>query len=161
MGGNFKKAENQMTKSYSPLRYPGGKGKLIKYFKELFTENSLQQGVYFEPYAGGASVALSLLIDSYASRIIINDIDRSIFSFWYSVLNYTEELCKLIKETPLNMKTWRKQKEIQKHKLDAGILELGFSTLFLNRTNRSGILNAGVIGGNKQRGKWKINSRRI
>lgn len=148
-----------MIKSYSPLRYPGGKGKLIKYFKELFNENSLQQGVYVEPYAGGAAIALSLLIDGYASRIIINDKDKSIFAFWYSVLNYTDELCNLIKKVPLNIKTWKKQKKIQKNKDVAEILKLGFSTLFLNRTNRSGILNAGVIGGNKQNGKWKMDSR--
>lgn len=148
-----------MIRTYSPLRYPGGKGKLIKYFKELFTENDLHQGTYVELYAGGAAVALSLLIDGYASKIIINDDDRSISAFWYSVLNYTEDLCEMIRKTPVNMTTWKKQKEIQKNKKEVGILDLGFSTLFLNRTNRSGILSAGVIGGNKQKGKWKINAR--
>ncbi len=38
-------------------------------------------------------------------------------------------------------------------------MELGFATFFLNRTNRSGILNAGVIGGKKQTGQWKIDAR--
>jgi DNA adenine methylase len=38
-------------------------------------------------------------------------------------------------------------------------LDLGFATFFLNRTNRSGILNAGVIGGRDQTGPWKINAR--
>ncbi len=70
---------------YSPLRYPGGKGKLVNYFKQLFEENSLNQGIYVEPYVGGASIALSLLIEGYASKVIINDIDRSIFAFWHSV----------------------------------------------------------------------------
>jgi DNA adenine methylase len=144
---------------YSPLRYPGGKGKLANYFKQLFEENSLNQGIYVEPYVGGASIALSLLIEGYASKIIINDIDKSIFAFWYSVLNYNEELCELIKNTPLNIKTWRKQKQIQKEKENYNLLTLGFSTFFLNRTNRSGILNAGVIGGLNQKGKWKMNAR--
>src|SRR5690348_10910437 len=106
---------------YSPLRYPGGKGKVADYFKQIFKDNLLYDGVYVEPYAGGASVALSLLFNEYVSKIIINDIDRSIFSFWHSVLNKTEEICKLIKDTPINMETWHKQKEIQKNKEKFGL----------------------------------------
>ena len=144
---------------YSPLRYPGGKKRLVNYFKQLFEKNSLRNGIYVEPYVGGASVALSLLIEGYASRIIINDVDKSIFAFWYSILNYNKEFCDLIRKTPINVQTWKKQKQIQKEKEDHNLLKLGFSTFFLNRTNRSGILNAGVIGGNNQGGKWKINAR--
>ena len=144
---------------YSPLRYPGGKNKLVNFFKKLIKENSLEGGVYVEPYSGGASIALSLLLEGYVSKVILNDIDRSIYAFWYSVLFKTKELCKLIKKTPVNIKTWKKQKEIQKEKEKYSLLVLGFSTFFLNRTNHSGILNAGVIGGLKQNGEWKINSR--
>lgn len=144
---------------YSPLRYPGGKGKLAIYFKELFETNSLNGGIYVEPYVGGASIALSLLIEGYASKVIINDKDKSIFAFWYSVLNYSEELCSLIKKTPVNLNVWKKQKRIQKEKDNYDLLTLGFSTFFLNRTNYSGILNAGAIGGKSQKGIWKINAR--
>lgn len=144
---------------YSPLRYPGGKGKIVSYFKQLIKENSLNQGVYVEPYVGGASIALSLLIEGYASRVIINDKDKSIFAFWYSVLNYPNELCEIISKTPVTIRIWKKQKQIQKEKETQDILTLGFSTFFLNRTNRSGIIGAGAIGGRAQRGKWKINAR--
>lgn len=144
---------------YSPLRYPGGKGKISEYFKQVFKHNSLCDGIYVEPYAGGASIALSLLINEYASEVIINDIDKSIYSFWYCVLNRTEELCKLINDTPVNIETWLKQKEIQKKKTKYGYLKLGFSTFYLNRTNRSGIIGAGVIGGKEQKGEWKIDAR--
>lgn len=144
---------------YSPLRYPGGKAKLADYFKQVFKDNLLYDGVYIEPYAGGASVALSLLFNEYASKIIINDIDRSIFAFWYSVLNKTDELCQLINDTPVTVETWISQKQIQKVKQQQGLLELGFSTFFLNRTNRSGIIDAGVIGGRQQTGAWKIDAR--
>lgn len=144
---------------YSPLRYPGGKGKVADYFKQIFKDNLLYDGVYVEPYAGGASVALSLLFNEYASKIIINDIDRSIFSFWYSVLNKPEELCKLIWDTPVNMDTWFIQKQIQKEKSRNSLIKVGFATFFLNRTNRSGILNAGAIGGQNQTGNWKIDAR--
>jgi len=144
---------------YSPLRYPGGKGRLAGYFKKIYEANSLLGGVYVEPYAGGASVALSLLIDGYASKVIINDIDSSIYAFWYSVINRTEELCQLINDTPVNVKTWDLQRRIQKEQEQHDLLELGFSTFFLNRTNRSGILSAGIIGGKSQLGKWQIDAR--
>ncbi|NYZ76137.1 DNA adenine methylase, partial [Candidatus Micrarchaeota archaeon] len=146
-------------KLYSPLRYPGGKGKIVPYFKQIIKDNLLLDCVYIEPYAGGASVALSLLLDGYVSKIIINDIDRSIYAFWYSVLNETDKLCSLIEKTPVNINVWKKQKAKQRLKEKCGLIELGFSTFFLNRTNRSGILDAGVIGGLKQSGKWKIDAR--
>lgn len=148
-----------MNKYVSPLRYPGGKLKVVDYVKQLLEENNLCGGTYIEPYAGGASVALSLLFGKYASRIKINDIDRAIYAFWYSVLNETDKLCRLILDTPVTMETWRVQHEFQKHKDEIDLLELGFSTFFLNRTNRSGILNGGVIGGKEQTGEYKIDAR--
>ena len=148
-----------MNKFVSPLRYPGGKLKVVDYVKRLFEVNDLMDGTYIEPYAGGASVALTLLFSEYASNIKINDIDRSIYAFWYSVLNETEAMCRLVADTPVNMEVWHAQREVQLHKQEAELLELGFSTFFLNRTNRSGILSGGVIGGKEQTGNFKIDAR--
>ena len=148
-----------MNKFVSPLRYPGGKLKVVDYIKRLFEVNDLCDGTYIEPYAGGASVALTLLFSEYAGRIRINDIDRSIYAFWHSVLNETEALCRLITDTPVNMTVWYEQREVQARKQEADLLELGFSTFFLNRTNRSGILSGGVIGGKNQDGNFKMDAR--
>lgn len=148
-----------MNKFVSPLRYPGGKLKVVDYVKRLFEVNGLMDGTYIEPYAGGASVALTLLFSEYANRIKINDIDRGIYAFWHSVLNETEALCRKINDTQVNMDMWQAQREIQTRKQDAELLELGFSTFFLNRTNRSGILSGGVIGGKNQDGNFKIDAR--
>jgi DNA adenine methylase len=91
--------------------------------------------------------------------VIINDIDRSIYAFWFSVLNYTDDLCEKIRLTDVNVEEWKKQKEVQHNKENANLLELGFSTFFLNRTNRSGIIKGGIIGGKNQDGYWKIDAR--
>lgn len=144
---------------YSPLRYPGGKSNLTPYIKQIIKDNLLCDCTYVEPYAGGASVALALLLDGYVSKIIINDIDKSIFAFWYSILNDTNNFCRLIEETPVDIKVWKNQRAKQKIKNKCDLLELGFSTFFLNRANRSGIIQGGVIGGLKQNGKWKIDAR--
>lgn len=148
-----------MNRFVSPLRYPGGKLKVVDYIKRLMEVNDLCGGTYIEPYAGGANVALSLLFGNYAKRIKINDIDRSIYAFWHSVLTETEALCKMIQDTDVTMETWERQHDVQKHKEKVDLLELGFSTFFLNRTNRSGILNGGVIGGKSQTGKYKMDAR--
>lgn len=148
-----------MDRFVSPLRYPGGKLKVVDYIKRLLEANDLCDGTYIEPYAGGASVALSLLFNHYVQNVRINDIDRSIYAFWYSVLNETDALCRMINDTPVNMETRNTQREVQANKKEADLLELGFSTFFLNRTSRSGILSGGVIGGKNQNGNFKIDAR--
>lgn len=143
---------------YSPLRYPGGKNKLSSFLAKICIDNKIH-GHYVEPYAGGASVALFLLIEGYVRRITINDKDRSIYAFWHSVIYQSDDLCRMIDEVEITIDNWNRQKNIQKNKNSAALLELGFSTLFLNRTNRSGIITGGVIGGNKQEGDYKIDCR--
>jgi DNA adenine methylase len=144
---------------FTPLRYPGGKGKLALYIKALMKKNLLVDGEYVEPYAGGAAIALELLFHEYVQRIHINDVSRPVYSFWKSVLAHTESLSKLIVDTPLSVASWDKQKKILENAEDHDELELGFATFFLNRTNRSGILNGGIIGGRDQTGPWKIDAR--
>lgn len=144
---------------YTPLRYPGGKRRLLDFFKALIDVNDLRNCTYVEPYAGGAGLALSLLFEGYVKCLRLNDIDRAIYAFWRSVLSDTDSLCRKIMDTPINMEEWHKQKEIQGHPDDVSLVELGFSTFFLNRTNRSGILTGGVIGGKAQSGEWTMDAR--
>ena len=144
---------------YSPLRYPGGKNKLSKFITSLCKENNVN-GHYVEPYAGGASVALHLLFNGHVRDVTINDYDRAIYAFWHSVLNDTEKFCRKIRNTEVSIKSWKKQKKIQKNKdNEKDLLRLGFSTFFLNRTNYSGIIDGGMIGGILQNGEYKINCR--
>ena len=144
----------------SPLRYPGGKAKLASFIKLILEKNHLQDAHYVEPYAGGASVALSLLMGEHISHAHINDLDRGIYAFWYSVLHETKELCRRVRKRPVTIVEWRRQRSIHARSRQVSLLDLGFATLFLNRTNRSGIINSGgPIGGSKQRSKWKIDAR--
>jgi len=144
---------------FTPLRYPGGKGKLAAYVKEIIRVNKLYDGEYVEPYAGGAAIGLELLLQEYVTKIHINDLSGPVYSFWKAVLNDTEELCRLAKNTKLSVPSWKRQKKIFANPNDHSRTQLGFATFFLNRTNRSGILNGGVIGGLDQTGPWKIDAR--
>jgi DNA adenine methylase len=143
----------------SPLRYPGGKTSLSNFIRLALEKNDLLAGHYVEPYAGGAGMALRLLLNGDVSHVHINDLDKSVYAFWYAVIKKTDELCRLIRDTPVTMKSWYRQKAAQENPSQYSRLDLGFSTFFLNRTNRSGILQGGVIGGKDQSGKWKLYAR--
>ncbi len=142
----------------TPMRYPGGKGRLAQYVIDIFKLNNLTGGHYVETYAGGAGVAFPLLYLEYASHIHLNDLNKSVYAFWKSVCEDTDALCKLVRDKPLTVAQWKKQRAVQTAE-DVGQLELGFSTLYLNRTNRSGILKGGIIGGLDQSGEWKLDAR--
>ena len=148
-----------MAQYYTPLRYPGGKAKLTEYLKDTFERNNLTDGHYVEPYAGGAGVALSLLMTEYASHIHLNDLNYPLYAFWHSVLYETEDLCRRIKNCRVTVNVWKRQRKIVNNPEKYSLLELGFALFFLNRTNRSGIIKAGIIGGKNQTGKWKIDVR--
>lgn len=150
----------QMPITKSPLRYPGGKSQLSSFVANLININRIKNCTYIEPFSGGAGIAIELLLSNKVERIVLNDYDKSIYSIWYSILNYTDELISLIENTPVTIDTWYEQKRIhEKNKKHRNSLENGFSTLFLNRTNRSGIINAGPTGGYNQEGNYKLDCR--
>ncbi|MFI5340927.1 MAG: DNA adenine methylase [Candidatus Methylomirabilales bacterium] len=143
----------------SPLRYPGGKGALSNFMKLLVSQNGLLDGHYVEVYAGGAAVAWSLLFEEYVQHVHINDIDTTVCAFWNSVLERTDDICRMIHDTRVTIQAWKRQKAVLAHPEDHSPLQLGFAAFFLNRTNRSGIISGGVIGGKAQDGKWKLDAR--
>lgn len=142
----------------SPLRYPGGKGSLYSALKSFVRANDLTQGTYVEPYAGGAGAALALLVTGQVQRIVINDLDPAIFAFWSAIVTEPVRFSERIAKADLTVKEWSRQKEAYLSGT-ADLFELGFATFYLNRTNRSGVLNGGPIGGMDQTGNYKIDAR--
>ncbi|WP_277188619.1 DNA adenine methylase [Caballeronia sp. BR00000012568055] len=147
-----------MAYTDSALRYPGGKTQLAPVVIDIMRANDLFYGDYVEPFAGGAGIAWRLLLNDYVDNVHINDLDPAIHDFWWSVLNRTDALCELIESTPVTVDEWHRQRAVQENKR-AARLARGFSTFFLNRTNRSGIIRGGVIGGLEQAGEYKIDCR--
>ena len=140
----------------TPLRYPGGKRKLANFVEGLISRNALSGCDYAEPYAGGAGLAVELLRRGAVGQLWLNDIDKGIAAFWDLVLKQPNLLCEMIEKTDVTMEEWSKQKELAKS--EDPVLR-GFATFFLNRTNRSGIIKGGVIGGKNQSGTWKLDCR--
>lgn len=148
-----------MSSVKSPLRYPGGKAKLYDFVKRILVRNDLIGGTYVEPFAGGAGLALRLLLNNDVKRIIINDLDPAIYNFWYTIINNAVEFCDKIKEVDITVDEWKKQKEIYSTGRYKDQMEYAFAVFFLNRTNISGVLNGGPIGGMEQNGNYKIDAR--
>ena len=149
-----------MPTTKSPLRYPGGKTQLWRFVNSLIELNQIERAIYCEPYAGGAGVAIQLLLDNLVEEIIINDYDPAIYNFWRAIILNTNDFISLIESTEVTIESWN----LQKSTYDEcgriiGSLEGAFSTFFLNRTNVSGIISGGPIGGKEQNGKYKIDCR--
>ncbi len=145
---------------YSPLRYPGGKNSLSKFFTELIDLNNLEGGAYVEPFAGGAGAALSLLFSEKVYKIVLNDKDHFIYCFWKAITEESECFIDRIRKTPVTIAEYNRQRKILTHTSKRqSILDKGFAAFYLNRCNRSGILRAGPIGGRNQTGNWKIDAR--
>lgn len=148
-----------MPATLTPLRYPGGKTKYANLFIDTISMNNLDNCTFVEVFAGGAGAAISLLLKGRVQSLFLNDLDVAIYSFWKSVKERPLELVKLIRSTRISMAEWRRQKTIYDSKDTNDMLALGFSTFYLNRCNHSGILEARPIGGMKQNGTYRINSR--
>ncbi|MCC4908934.1 DNA adenine methylase [Microbacterium sp. cx-59] len=143
----------------SPLRYPGGKAALAGLFADLIAELGLEDAKYIEPYAGGAGAGVALLREGLIQELVVNDFDPAVHSFWRSVVRENAEFLSMLEKTPLTVDEWRRQREIYRSADASDPLKLGFAFFYLNRTNRSGVLTGGVIGGLNQAGNYKIDAR--
>ncbi|WP_416448492.1 DNA adenine methylase [Leeuwenhoekiella sp. A2] len=152
-------ANKKESRFDSPLRYPGGKARIFPFVSNLIYENDLIGCSYAEPYAGGGGLALKLLFDEFVSSIYINDLDKSIYALWVTMLNDNVRFCDWIEDLDVTVENWIYYKNIQKKPENIEQIELAKSTFFLNRTNVSGVIKGGMIGGFEQKGKYKIDVR--
>ena len=147
-----------MARTLSPLRYPGGKSKIYERVKNLIEINALTDRTYVEPFAGGFGIGIKLLCDNIVQTAILNDYDSHIYNFWLSVLYHTDDLLRMINDTPVTLGERDRQKAVYMDD-DADEVSDGFATLFLNRVNFSGIIKGGPLGGLSQSGIYKIDCR--
>ncbi|MBQ8704262.1 MAG: DNA adenine methylase [Bacteroidales bacterium] len=135
---------------------------MTNFIVELFKKNNLTDIVYAEPYAGGAGAAINLLLKNSVNKILINDANIGIFSFWYYVIKENSRFVDMIQGCEVSLREWHRWKDVFKTATKSSF-ELGFATFFLTRTNRSGVLNAGPIGGvsaiQQEKAKYKIDCR--
>lgn len=122
---------------------------------------TMQNFIFVDVFVGGGSVAVGIANNFPSAKIVINDLDEYIWSFW-TVICTKDGLEKLIsyiiqykKPTVEDFRAWR-QKANEKN---LSTVDKAFLALFFNRTTFSGIFNSGPIGGFDQSGKYKIGCR--
>ncbi|MEE6148098.1 DNA adenine methylase [Olsenella sp. YH-ols2223] len=147
-----------MPITYTPLRFPGGKSKIYPFIISLIEANDLRGCTYAEAFCGGAGLAMKLLLRDDVSKVVLNDYDPAVYSIWDAVVNHSDELCDYIETVPLDMNQWYACRDIYRS-ASSPSFALGKAAFYLNRTNRSGILTGGVIGGKAQTGAYKIDAR--
>jgi DNA adenine methylase len=129
----------------------------------VLEENLLAGCTFYEPYAGGASVSLDLLRMGFIDKAVLIERDPLVYAFWHSVFNDTDNLCAAIEDCPVTLETWHQLQPTRTvddpSKSEFSLLQLGLAGLFFNRTNFSGIIGAGPIGGQSQQSAYKINCR--
>jgi DNA adenine methylase len=111
-----------------------------------------------EPFAGGGGVGLALLLHGYVDRIVLNDLSEPIYAFWRGMLDEPARFIDRILSAPLTPEEWVRQRETFRSS-EAKQFELGFAAFYLNRTNHSGILNGGMIGGHAQSSTFGMDAR--
>lgn len=149
------------TQLISPLRYPGSKALLSDYIADFIVDQELIGTTIVEPYAGSAIISFIMLFRDYAEHSIIIERDPLLYCFWFCVFNRTEELIERINMVDVTIETWQNfQPYRQVDDINVfPILDMGLAGLFFNRTNFSGILKAGPLGGRQQLSQYRIDCR--
>lgn len=149
------------NKIISPLRYPGSKATFLNVVLKFVETYNLQGKEIIEPYAGSGIVSLSLVSNGIVNKATLIERDPLIYAFWKAVFEHTNTLVASIEKINVNIDTWnhlRTYLKVDKPD-DFRITDLALACLFLNRTNFSGILHSGPVGGQNQDSKYKIDCR--
>jgi DNA adenine methylase len=141
----------------SPLRYPGGKRRLVPYIAAAIRANALEPDLFVEPFAGGASASLELAATGMVSAAGIADIDPWVASFWETVFGDCDWLCRQVEAIEINLATWDRFKRMRPSSRRWQAL----ACLYLNRTSFNGVLHprAGPIGGRRQASDYGLACR--
>jgi DNA adenine methylase len=146
------------VKLNSVFRYPGGKSKMLPVIMEHLEPMIANSDNYIEPFIGGGSVMLHLAANYPNLKIYINDKNYGIFCFWSIVTgndaSAINELLSLIDQKP----TLELHSSLRSND-SVDYITSAYKSLFFNRCNFSGIEMSGCIGGQEQKGKYKIDCR--
>jgi DNA adenine methylase len=145
----FKKVKQNV----SPLRYPGGKTKLVPYIAGQLPDNIKR---IVEPYCGGSSVSLSLLLSGLVEDIVINDIDVNVYSLFHVILSSPTDLINRIENEVPDRKTYFIYRESLKQDDFLSELERAYRFLYCNRLAFSGIFFSNPM--KKINARWNPNT---
>ena len=123
----------------TPLRYPGGKSRAIKFLSQHLPKIES----YREPFLGGGSMALYVTQTYPNTDVWVNDLYYPLYAFWMTLRDHGQQLCDDLRElkTELgeNEDAHREAFENAKDKLNNDIYESGFNFYVANKCSFSGL----------------------
>lgn len=139
--------KTSLRKRLSPLRYPGGKSKVIDQIYAYLDNERLD--TFVELFAGGASLGLSLLEAGKIQKLVLNDLDKGVSNFWETVFAAPDKLCEYIGNCKPTMDAYRNAKYHLRTYCFAGrySVEYAYWFLLVNRLSYAGIATANPICG--------------
>ncbi|CAI9386647.1 MULTISPECIES: DNA adenine methylase [Bacillaceae] len=138
----------KFKKRLSPLRYPGGKSKMVNYIYNQLDNKKMNH--FVSPYTGGGSVEFALLEAGVINHLHINDKDFGVYALYWVIFNMPFALTERLKTyTPSHEDFYKAQLTIKKDFDKINIVEAAWNTLIVNRLAYSGIFNANPLGGKK------------
>lgn len=156
--------KQKVDKRVSPLRYPGGKSAMIDYIALYLNE---QRTTLISPFSGGASFELAMLLSGKIQKLHLNDLDRNVYAFWKEVIFNTSCFIKKVEESEVTHANIKHHKAILQH-ASINDQERAVSFFLANRMSYSGIITAGLQGGEKgsltkltDRFNWPVLKERI
>ncbi len=137
----------------SPLRYPGSKKRLAPLIVDIVRRHDFD--LFVEPFAGGAYIGLFMAKNNLAKKVVLGESDPLVASFWKALFGQNRQLAQRVRELEISIGEWRRIREWRPETT----LDKAIKCLYLNRTNYSGILKAGPLGGKGQSGPYDIGCR--
>lgn len=149
----------KLKKQVSPLRYPGGKSKVLDLLASYLSE---EKKIFVDVYCGGGSVGLSLLLSGVVEHLVMNDLDKGVYAFFHTVLTAPEALIQKIRTVvPDRELFFYYQEMVKKDYEEFPELERAFGFLVVNRLAFSGIWSANPTSNLLQRWNPKVLEKRI
>ena len=123
----------------TPLRYPGGKSRAIKFLSQHLPKIES----YREPFLGGGSMALYVTQTYPNTDVWVNDLYYPLYAFWMTLRDHGQQLCDDLRELKTELgesyDAHRMAFDDAKDKLNNDIYESGFNFYVANKCSFSGL----------------------
>ena len=123
----------------TPLRYPGGKSRAIKFLSQHLPKIES----YREPFLGGGSMALYVTQTYPNTDVWVNDLYYPLYAFWVTLRDHGQQLCDDLRELKTELgesyDAHRMACDDAKDKLNNDLYESGFNFYVANKCSFSGL----------------------
>jgi DNA adenine methylase Dam len=148
-----------MKKLKTPLRYPGGKSRAIKYLVPKFPKTVTE---YREPFIGGGSVAIAFTKENPNAKVWVSDLYEPLVNFWQQLQENGEKMTDILTNAKYAHDEPDKAKELFLH-AKANLNDFSLSALdraiyfyIINKCSFSGLTEASSFSAQASKSNFSI-----